>query len=57
MGECSNTSTDGGLISCSHFDSVRFLIADVTIQKLIIRVVHNETCTFSSHITSYKTGL
>ena len=37
----SNITTDGRVISYSHFDSIRFLNADVTIQMLIIRDVHN----------------
>ena len=41
MGKYSNITTDDGLISYSHFDSIRFLNADVTIQMLMIRDVHN----------------
>ena len=39
--EYSNITTDCGWISSMDFDSIRFLIADVTIQILISRYVDN----------------
>ena len=40
----------------THFDLIPFLIADVAIQKLVIRLCAQLNMHNSSHITPYKTG-